>query len=105
MKKIIGSFYFKINKDGTLTGKFLSLNAKNVSDENAYPILPGNGFIGNFNASWNDTNSHKGILKITDTISPNIYNLIWIENGSVVNTYEGEGFIEDNILIGHYWGF
>ena len=106
MYNLIGSFYYKKTSKNNLQGEFLSNKADRVSIESAIPINPTinmDNFCGDYNVFWYDSDHHFGTLKITLNLN-NIYELIWSENKPDNFVFEGQGFVIDGVLIGHYWG-
>jgi hypothetical protein len=99
MSNLIGSFYFNRSASGNLNGEFIN-DQSEPFPESAILILSKAGFAGDYNCIWFDTTNHIATLEINPISGSKKYKLDWIENGKA--TYEGEGFLVNETLIGFY---
>ncbi|HTX21145.1 MAG TPA: hypothetical protein VMD27_04665 [Candidatus Aquilonibacter sp.] len=120
--KPIGRFYFKLTDSGNLIGEFSNNNCDRNYTESAVPNSsePDDSkpqspscckFVGNYFSTWYETVDHDSVLaelEIKQTGRKNIFSLKWwlIQNKKkeAKTSFEGEGMIFDEILIGNYWG-
>ncbi len=103
---ILGRFYFKQTQSGNLLDEF----SNNKSDKNSTESADLNteynrAFIGDYSSTWFEAKSSEYLsLNISEKVGTNgkIFSLKWIDKNKKVAFY-GEGFLNDNILIGNYW--
>ena len=99
---LIGSFYFERTTVGNLIGEFANNFSDYVMTETANPQKQNQNYIGTYDSTWYDDDAHHAKLVITQ--KPGTHNKIfilkWIEG--VITTFEGEGFLYRDTLIGHY---
>ncbi|MGV3461662.1 MAG: hypothetical protein ACO1N9_14530 [Flavobacterium sp.] len=102
---VLGSFYFRQTANGNLVGEFANNESKRLASESADSIEIGNiGFIGQYTSTWyGESSAHTCILSIRSKADS--YNLLILEWRDAQSNliFRGEGFINNNILIGTYW--
>lgn len=99
-ENLIGTFYFKQTTSRNLLGEFANNKNGEILTETATPKPPltNKDYEGDYNSVWFDTELHRADLSIKKP--GNKYKLKWTETGKP--SYEGEGILVDNILIGYY---
>jgi hypothetical protein len=98
-EKLTGTFYFKQTTSRNLIGEFTNNESEGILTETATPTPSStNEYEGNYDSVWLDTELHHADLSINKT--GNKFKLKWSETGKP--SYEGEGMLVDNILIGYY---
>ncbi len=104
MKKILGEFYFKRTVNGNLLGEFTNNKSEIIISESANIISSSTNFIGVYNSTWeHDKEAFFATLTIEyKNKQKTIYSLKWVGIGIA---FWGEGFVVDDILIGHYRDF
>jgi hypothetical protein len=99
---LLGCFYFKKTSSGNLIGEFTKQSLGYVSSESV-DFISGNesSFIGTYQSTWGERgNAECGELTIKQVENTRKFSLIWVQpNG---DTFEGEGFLVDGMLIGAY---
>jgi hypothetical protein len=105
MSKILGQFYFKRSTNGNLLGEFTNNESEKITAESANLIGSSTNFTGTYKSTWQH---EKEACFATLTIEfmneqKTQYLLKWASNDGF--NYWGEGFLVDNILIGHYRDF
>ena len=100
---IFGHFYFEILPDGTLTGKYANKVRPILEPETAKPSAKEEKpLLGKYHTNWEEAGvKHESELSIIAGKSEGHYELIWKQNDTII--YSGNGFIYDDMLIGHYW--
>ena len=93
-----GSFYFKQTSSSNLIGEFTNNESTEILAETATPSKLIKEYDGVFDSVWFDIELHRAELTISKI--ENKYKLKWIEPGKP--SFEGEGMLVDNILIGYY---
>jgi len=102
MAKVKGTFYFKSTVNGNLLGEFTNNNSKEIMTESATldnDLESELIFVGNYRSVWFDIVLKEMNLEIREEGIK--YYLSWSENG--IEIYKGEGFLVDEILVGHYY--
>lgn len=95
-------FYFRLTTSGNLLGEYSNRttlrNFAHVGDRKVVGDV--NNFEGTYDACWleNGTTPFYAELTITMT-NPNVFQLEW--RGGEAN-YDGEGFVENGMLVGWY---
>ena len=104
MEKVLGQFYFKQTTNGNLIGEFTNNSTIKITAESATLIKRTSGFVGTYSSTWEHENEACITVLTIDLIkkTENLYSLRWVGDGY---KYWGEGFIVDNMLIGHYRDF
>lgn len=113
MSNLIGQFYFKKGANGNLFGEFSNNHSTWITTESADLTFDKkkenpNNYIGKYYSTWQEEGKpHFAILTITRKANPDaiddIFTLTWEIKGE--DTFWGEGFIIDKMLIGHYRNF
>ena len=111
-KDIIGTFIFRNEGNGCLTGKY----ANNVSTNDPYPeaskrtavdpIYKNDVFCGIYRTVWIENNLPESAqLRITKNLKDtNKYELAWYRPDTAATpVYKGMGILSDGLLIGDYW--
>ncbi|KGO92714.1 hypothetical protein [Flavobacterium subsaxonicum] len=100
---ILGSFYLRRTSNGNLTGEFYNTTNDTIFTESADLQIGNNeSFVGEYDSTYFDGGAQTRKLKIVmKNLNLNIFTLEWLNNG--VAQFFGEGFINDDILIGTYW--
>ncbi len=100
MKKVIGRFYFKQTINGNLIGEFSNNGTLKNYTESAdlNSDTRKDVYVGVYDSTWHEDKACFAKLEITKK-HDSIFTLKWIGEGS----FEGEGMLCDNILIGNYW--
>jgi len=110
IKKVIGHFYLKKTVNRNLLGEFTNETTENIFTESADLQSPigDDSFSGIYLTTWRE-NRDSYIYELRVSInekSNNLkYNLLWknIKDSNVI--FIGEGFLVNNMLIGHYRTF
>ncbi len=103
---LIGSFFFKKTQNGNLIGEFSNNQSDIISTESADRTDPSDfsDFVGVYNATWQQ-NGETFFRTLSISLKQNnlhrIYELRWVDSNRHP-TFYGEGFLVENILIGHY---
>lgn len=98
-KHFVGCFYFKLTANGNLLGEFLDHDTEIINVESARLIGQQESFVGKYISTWNDGKLHQTNLEISQHNKK--YTLIWEEEHN--ESYEGQGFLAENMLIGYYY--
>lgn len=98
---VFGSFYFKRTQSGNLLGEFTNNTIDFNTSESADTINYSENFIGQYRSSWiEESVTFQAILTISHKVnSRNKFLLKWEGDNFA---FWGEGFIVDDILLGHY---
>lgn len=103
MSQIIGSFVFRNEGDGCLTGKYINNGLDTPVPEccklkTAIGMSP---FEGVYISTWIEgtTSTVCATLKIEKF--KEIYKLEWSKNNDLI--FEGQAMLHENLLIGHYY--
>ncbi len=104
MTQIIGSFYFKKTTSGNLIGEFTNNNHETIFSESCdLKILQKDlaSFEGTYLSTWQEeSESILMELEIMRNSNQMKYYLIWTLANEPI--FKGEGFLVDDLLIGHY---
>lgn len=111
-KDIIGTFVFRNEGNGCLTGKY----ANNISTNDPYPeaskrispdpVYKDDVFCGIYRTVWVGNNGAESAqLRITKNLKDAYkYELEWYRpDHAAVPIYKGMGILSDELLIGDYW--
>jgi hypothetical protein len=87
--------------DGTLNGKYANNACSKLEPENAVPVGSAQGFIGTYNTTWEqDGVKHHAVLVINQGKNTDHFTLEWTQGKKIA--YEGNGFLENGRMEGHY---
>ncbi|MFA6057531.1 MAG: hypothetical protein WC756_04985 [Taibaiella sp.] len=103
---VIGSFYFRKTFNGNLLGEFSNIHLGKIITESANIITISEGFVGTYESTWyehKEANALKLSIDYKDDSNNQILELKWSDGTSII--YWGEGFVNDNVLLGHYRNF
>jgi hypothetical protein len=105
---IIGTFVFRNDGDGCLSGKYVNKDSTNGPLGEVCKGKKGNKskvvFVGKYDVVWLEDKGHRSsILTITHNSSRNMYNLTWENKDKDNYSYKGIGMLYDGLLVGSYW--
>ena len=103
MEEIIGNFYYTRSVNGNLLGEFTNNLDDRILSESCNPRTNMDGFIGEYNSSWQQNRDTFGFGLTIDNHPTALgkFTLIW-SNPNGTPEYFGEGFRVGEMLVGFY---
>lgn len=106
---LIGSFFFRDEGDGCITGKYFNTGMDSPLVETSKfrnRIAHDGNFLGRYNTIWLDTINEPSGLMILDIEPklPDLYSLVWYNaDAPATPVFYGEAMMAGNLLVGCYW--
>jgi hypothetical protein len=106
MPDVIGSFVFRNEGDGCLTGKYINRGMISPLTESSkiQGQMSNDRFSGRYFTVWLDTATFPGSSFLDITRNNESYDLIWTLSDSR-RIYAGQGMLFGDLLLGSYWSY